>query len=585
LKSQKVTGASQDATRNLLQYNAAAAAHIAVAESAPVIRDGLAEMSNVLKTYSGDDRAQLVAVVEEVKARIDQGIVDPNAPGKVMKDAMTYAFLARLFSPAYTILQGMQVSMVTVPILGGRFGNIAASTEVGRAYGDIGFGDLALQGVLNTARATKQTFKAALLNTDDIVGSIRKKVSSASDGADVLRMMDEAIRLGAIDGNAGLEITNAAAEGRGKYGQTLAGVDRIARQLPQMMEAVNRSVSGIAAYRLARKNNQTHEQATQFAIDTIQNTQGDYSAANSPRFFNNPVLRPALMFKKYALMMTYLLGDMVHRSFKGATPEEKQIALKQLVNILGVQILVAGAFSLPGLEILKVAFLIMSALGLSGGWDEQEDKLRKLLDDSVGKTWGEMISSGLLSRAFGNGIDLSQRMSLADMWLFGEPKGDSSESMQAYMFRQAVGAPGGYLLDVRDAIVLATEGELGKAAGKFLPAKFLGDFAKAAYGYSEAKYEKPEKRAVSGLGEAALNTLGFRTGRQAELGRERGIAIRERQDQQKEFKKLQKQYYTARTKGDMIKAIAKNREWNETLEKSQWRMRLPVKPRDLRVPQ
>jgi len=250
-----------------------------------------------------------------------------------------------------------------------------------------------------------------------------------------------------------------------------------------------------------------------------------------------------------------------------------------------VQILVAGAFSLPGLEIFKVAFLVASAFGLGGGWEDFENDLREILDASVGKTLGEMISSGLLSRAFGNGVDLSQRMSLADMWLFGEPKGDSSESMQAYMFRQAVGAPGGYLLDVRDAAVLASEGEFAKAFGKFIPVKFIADFTKAAYGYSEAKYEVPEKRAVSGAGELAFNALGFRTGRQAELGRERGVAIRERQDQQKEFKKLQKQYYSARTKGDMAKAIAKNREWNSTLDKSQWRLRLPVKPRELRAPQ
>ena len=585
LKSQKVIGASSDVSRNLLQYNAAAASHIAVAENAPVIRDGLTEMSDILKTYSGNDRAQLLSVVDEVKARVNEGIIDPNAPGWLMKDIMTYAFMARLFSPAYTILQGMQPFMVTIPALGSRYGNLAASAEVGRAYSDIGFGDVALQGVVNTARAVKQTFKASLLNTDDIVGSMRKKLSASPDGADVLRMMDEAIRLGAIDGNAGIEATSAAAEGRGKYGQTLAGVDRIARQLPQMMEAVNRSVSGVAAYRLARKNGKTHEQATQYAIDTIQNTQGDYSAANSPRFFNNPILRPALMFKKYALMVTYLLGDMAYRAFNGATPEEKRIAIKQIMNIVGVQILVAGAFSLPGLELFKVAFLLMSAMGLSDGWDEQEDKLRKLLDDSVGKSLGEMISSGLLSRAFGNGVDLSQRLSLADMWLFGEPKSDSSESMQAYMFRQAVGAPGGYLLDVRDAFILATEGELGKAFGKFLPVKFLGDFAKAAHGYSEREYQVPEKRNVSGLGEAAFNVLGFRTGRQAELSRDRNIARREKQDKQKEFDKLMKQWRTARNKGDMAKSIARNREWNANLQKNEFRLRLPVKPRELRTAQ
>jgi len=583
LKSQKVTGASSDVARNLLQYNAAAANHIAVAENAPAIRDGLTEMNDALKGYAGNDRAQLVAVAEEVKARVDQGIVDPNAPGKVMKDIMAVSFLARLFSPAYSVINGMQPWMVTLPVLGGRFGVVDASAAMGRAYSDIGFGGAALQGVMNTARATRQAFKAALIGTDDVVGNIRKKVAKADDGADLTRMMDELIRQNAIDVTAGFEVAASAAEGRGWRGKTLAGVDRIARQLPQVVEAVNRSVSAIAAYRLARQNNQTHEQATQFALNTVQNTQGDYSAANAPRFFNNPILRPALQFKKYAQMMTYLLGDMAYRAFNGATPEEKRIALKQIGNILGVQVLMAGALSLPGLEIIKAGFLIASMLGIGGGWDEVEEKLRKSLDESIGKGWGEMISSGILSRAIG--IDVSQRMSLADMWLFGEPKGDTAESIQAYLFRQVVGAPGSLLLDARDGFATALEGEWGKAAGKLIPIKFAADFAKAAHGSSESEYEKPEKKKVSGPGEFALNVFGFRSGRQAELGRTTGANIREKQDKQKEFKKLQKAFYNARTKGDQIKAIARNREWNDSLSRSEWRLRLPVTPRELRTAQ
>lgn len=585
LKSQKVTGASSDVARNLLQYNAAAANHIAVAENAPAIRDGLTEMNDALKGYAGNDRAQLVAVAEEVKARVDQGIVDPNAPGKVMKDIMAVSFLARLFSPAYSVINGMQPWMVTLPVLGGQFGVVDASAAMGRAYSDIGFGGAALQGVMNTARATRQAFKAALIGTDDVIGNIRKKVAKADDGADLTRMMDELIRQNAIDVTAGFEVAASAAEGRGWRGKTLAGVDRIARQLPQVVEAVNRSVSAIAAYRLARQNNQTHEQATQFALNTVQNTQGDYSAANAPRFFNNPILRPALQFKKYAQMMTYLLGDMAYRAFNGATPEEKRIALKQIGNILAVQMLMAGALGLPGIEIIKAGFLLASFAGIGGGWDEVEEKLRKLLDDSIGKGWGEMISSGILSRAIG--IDVSQRMSLADMWLFGEPKGDTSESIEAYLFRQVVGAPGSLLLDARNGFVLAVEGEWGKAAGKLIPIKFAADFAKAAHGSSESEYEKPEKKKVSGPGEFALNVFGFRSGRQAEVSRRTGANIREFKDKEKESKQLLKAFRNARTKGDQIKAIAKNIEFNATLTTPSERRRfaLPTKPRELRTAQ
>jgi hypothetical protein len=436
---------------------------------------------------------------------------------------------------------------------------------------------------MNTARATRQAFKAALIGTDDIVGNIRKKVAKADDGADLTRMMDELIRQNAIDVTAGFEVAASAAEGRGTPGKALAGVDRIARQLPQVVEAVNRSVSAIAAYRLARQNGQTHEQATQFALNTVQNTQGDYSAANAPRFFNNPILRPALQFKKYAQMMTYLLGDMAYRTFNGATPEERRIALKQIGNILSVQMLAAGALGLPGLEIIKAGFLLASFAGIGGGWDEVEEKLRKLLDDSTNKTFGELVSSGILSRAIG--IDVSQRMSLADMWLFGEPKGDTAESIQAYLFRQVVGAPGSLLLDARDGFALAVEGEWGKAAGKLIPIKFAADFAKAAHNSSESEYEKADKKKVSGPGEFALNVFGFRSGRQAELGRTKGADIKKSQERQKEYKKLNDAYYKARTKGDQMKAIARNREWNASLPDGQFKLKLPTKPRELRTAQ
>jgi hypothetical protein len=288
-------------------------------------------------------------------------------------------------------------------------------------------------------------------------------------------------------------------------------------------------------------------------------------------------------------MMTYLLGDMAYRAFKGATPEERMVALKQLGYILGVQVLVAGALSLPGLEIIKAGFLIASMLGVGGGWDEVEEKLRKALDEAVGKPFGQMISSGVLTRLGGYGIDVSQRMSLADMWLFGEPKSDTSEGTQAYLFRQTVGAPGGYVMDVIEGLrLMVHEGEYAKGFGKVLPAKFAADTAKALHGKSESAYERDaDKKTVSGYGEVAANVFGFKTARQAEVSRRTGVNIRERKDMEKEQKKLANAYFNARTKGDQMKAIARNIEFNATLETpaQKRRFQLPTKPRELRTAQ
>jgi hypothetical protein len=228
-------------------------------------------------------------------------------------------------------------------------------------------------------------------------------------------------------------------------------------------------------------------------------------------------------------------------------------------------------------------------LGVGGGWDEVEEKLRKALDEAVGKPFGQMISSGVLTRLGGYGIDVSQRMSLADMWLFGEPKSDTSEGTQAYLFRQTVGAPGGYVMDVIEGLrLMVHEGEYAKGFGKVLPAKFAADTAKALHGKSESAYERDaDKKTVSGYGEVAANVFGFKTARQAEVSRRTGVNIRERKDMEKEQKRLANAYFNARTKGDQMKAIARNIEFNATLETpaQKRRFQLPTKPRELRTAQ
>jgi hypothetical protein len=568
LKSQKVTGASTDTARVLLQYNTAMSRHVSTAEAAPEIRDGLDKLNKLLETYEGNDRPAIVSMIEEVKARIDQGIHEPNEASQLMKDVLTTSSIARLFSPMYTALQMVQPWMSTLPMLGGRFGNMRAASALSQAYSDLGLGEAAVSGFLNTARATKQFSRAGLLNTDNIVENMRARFAS---DAGVTAMLDKAIELGSIDVNAGLEVSSAVADGRGRIGLIIAGTDRIARQLPQMAEAINRVSTGVAAYRLAREGGMSQDKATQFAIDTINNTQGDYSASNAPRFFNNPVLRPAMQFRKYAQMMTYLLVDLAKRTMNSdLSVEERKIAGKQLLNFVIVQIAMAGALSLPGLELVKAGFLIASVFGLGGGWDDQEEKLRKLVDQTFGRPLGQMITNGVFTRLGGYGIDVSQRMSLSDMWLFGEPRKNDSESQQAYLFRLMAGSSGSFLLGVADGVKDIGNGEIEKGLGKVLPVKFAADTAKAVGAYNK------DRTGEIGLGTVAVNAFGVKTAAQAEKSRDIADAMRRKDERESKRKALSKAFYEARTPGERAKAVAKNREWNAQLSKSEWRLRLPT---------
>ena len=258
------------------------------------------------------------------------------------------------------------------------------------------------------------------------------------------------------------------------------GVDRIARQLPIAIEAINRGVTFIAAYRLAYAQTSNHDMAVQYGIDMINRTQFNYAAWNKPGFFNKPWLRPALQFKAYAQGMTALLGDAVHKTFKGATPKEKKQAFKLLMNIVGVQVAMAGAMGLPGIELIKAGFMIAAMLGLGGGWDDAERWLRQISDDAFGKKPSELIHKGVLSRAVG--VDLSTRLGLSDMWLFGEPKTYDRQGTLAYFGQLLIGAPGGLGMDWFEGMKAAGQGDFAKSFELMMPVKFIADTASAARG-------------------------------------------------------------------------------------------------------
>jgi hypothetical protein len=549
LQSKKVSGASHDFARNLLNYGDAAARHLAVAKAAPTIRKSLNEMKAALNGYEGKDRNVYIQIYNEVQTRVDQGTIEPNEPGKAMQDLMTVSFFTRLASPAYSVINGMQVFMVTAPVLGGTFGNMRAYRALMKAYADMGFGDALLGGVMNTAKAAKQWNKAGI-KTEDLLDNILKKLDKQADGANLRKMVSALTELNAISTIAGFETSEAIAHGRGQWGHVLAKTDRIVRQMPQAIELINRTVSAVGAYRLARADGKTHDEATMFALETVQTTQGDYTASNAPRFFNNPYLRPAVQFKKYAHLYTMLMGNMVHDAFKGESKEVRDIAKKQLMNVIATQIAMAGALSLPGLELAKAAFMMTAALGLTGGWEDQEEKLKKLAEESLGKDFGQMVTSGVITR--GIGIDVSSRVSAADLWLFGEPKKYDAEGIGSWLLNTAAGSAGTMVLDAGEGIRLVQQGEWAKGAGKIIPFKAFADAAKAA---GEGKTE--------GWVEPALNAFGLKSARQAEAGRAAMLNAKRTVYREDMYKKLSRDYRKANTKGEQIRLRAKINAWNK----------------------
>jgi hypothetical protein len=484
------------------------------------------------------------------------------------------SFLDKLASPMYSVVQAMQPWMTTAPVLGGRHGFLRAGAAMNRAYNDIGAIGQIGAGAANIGTAFTQRGKMSL-DTRDIVGSIFKNAGKAKDGDFMVKALTYANdRTPFLD--SGMELASDIAAGRGYIGTGLSQLDRIARQLPMSIEAINRAVTVMAAARLGVASGMSQDAAIKYAFDTVQNTQGDYTVANQPAFFNNPLLRPALQFKKYAHMMSYLMYDMVRR-VRFEKGKERRIAMKQLGGIFAVQTLMAGALGVPGLEIVKLASMVFAALGWGEGYDELERDLEKIAKEHMGEDLGAMFTRGVIPRGLGvaldmalgkgagrGGIDLSSRMSLADMWTgFGEPKADDRDAVLAYFGNLMVGAPGSMALDWWEGGKSAMNGDFTDAAIKLLPLKVASDTLKAIKGRADSTVSIP----ITG-DEVFLQAMGARTGRMADRGAAIGEKIATGKQLESEKKELQREWMRATTKSEELRIKVKIAEHNKRAERA-----------------
>lgn len=562
LPRKMVQGAGQNFSRNMLAYATAESNFLGKLNYMPGIRNDLKEMEAQAKAFNNDKSQIRKMVYDEIEGRVNANDTGLNQPSGFVRDLFAVTMLGKLASPAHSIINAAQPLMTTLPVLGGDHGNVSAAAELSRAMRDIGAWRTYGEGVANTYTAARRWGDTAL-DTTDVTAAVRRRLSQAQDGAQLGRMLDDLQERGALGDSAAFELASAIGQGRGVAGTALAKADRIFRQAPAAVEAVNRAGTAVAAYRLARRRGRSEEQARDYAFDVVQKTQFDYAGFNAPPAFNNPVLRPFLQFKKYGQAMTDLYASMIYQAFKGESKADRRVALKQFGNLVAVHALMAGSFGIPGLELIKVGFVLSAALGLGGaGWADQERKIRRLLEDKLGKPWADVVTDGAVGRALG--VDLSGRLSAADLWTFGEPKKYKTSEISAWVAEQYFGASGGTIRDMREGIRSAQDGDYLSAAQRIVPVKVLADTAKALNGWYDEKLS---------AGEAGVQALGFKPTRVSDQQQARGDSIAVRAQAKDKRDELRNKYLNAGSAGSRAKVKVQILQYNRTADK---RMQLSI---------
>jgi hypothetical protein len=347
LPRRNVRGASEDLKRNMNTYAQASANAYARTRHMDELRAVHSEMQEHAESHRFDaDAAARTEVIDEIYKRLLEPTVSKTGQSEAVRMALTLSFMYRLGSPAYSVINGMQPAMVTVPVLGGRHGFLRTMAAYSRAYKDIGVHEVLWRGTAESGRAAGQIMSPTF-DTRDPLQTVLDRVAKAPDAVFLGKVLNEGISRKKIGNNAGMEIGQLAGSGQGRGKQAIAGLDRMFRQMPAAIEDINRSATMIMAARLGKADGMTEAQAIDYAFKTMMETQGDYSAANNPRFMSQKWYSPAFQFKKFAIMEANLLGDMVRRAFHGASPEEKRVAWKQIGGTLMVQMVMAGAVGLP----------------------------------------------------------------------------------------------------------------------------------------------------------------------------------------------------------------------------------------------
>lgn len=549
---QNIIGASDEVGRAAANYGRSVGNAIAQIRSGGSRADAMQRMREIAKVKGDDAEAGIIDhVVNELVRRedLDNGPLNNN---QMLDNLSTINAIDKLMSPANWFLNMTQVPMNSLPYLGGKFGNVKAARTILSAYQRIGAGGALKSGLKNTGKAATQVGKARI-DLDDVLGSIRKNV-----GAKYGEMFDKLIETGDITDNAGIENAQQLAGGRGMAGLALVKMDRIMRAMPNAIEAINRSTVAVASYDLALASGMSKADAIAATREVLRRTQFRYDETNKSRLMrSNPALRFFFTFKQYGQGQYQMLADALGRAMTDATPQERAQARKQLFTLFGMQVMAAGVFSLPAIEVIKTAVMLGTLLGLGEGWEDETEELRQIMRDSYGQTVEEIVSKGLLSKVLG--VNLSGRMSWADLILGYPPRSGEKQDVMAWLGQTLAGPQGSMVYEFFIAGPKALiEGDYVKGLTLMLPVKTVADTVKAAGAAADGKMDPVD---------AAKQIAGFQSMRQARIADETGARIRESGRKKKEVADLIADYLNAVSRGDVVKAAAAIREYNASLPK------------------
>lgn len=396
---------------------------------------------------------------------------------------------------------------------------------------------------------------------DAMPGAMGRGLSQAEKG-----MIDVLRKAGAIDDTMVHDQAGVGASGTMGYNPIFSKAMNIVGWMFQAAEVFNRKTTAIAAYRLAISNGETVDAATEYARSVIYESHFDYSNLNRSRYMRPNIAKVLLLFKQYALNVSYYLLRNAYLARKGETEQAKREAMIKLGGTMAVTMTTAGIAGLP------VFAPIAAIIGLFAGggdpdkrWDT-EDELYAWIKKNYGSDIANIVIHGAMNKALG--IDIASRTSMGELWIRSPSRDLEGKALADNYLEQLAGPVLGIPVAWLGGMQLMQEGHYERGLEKIVP-KAARDMLTAARFHNEGALNMDSEPLVSKQDMTLLDVLaksqGFTPTRLAEVYGENARVKNAESFLQKRRQQIINQAWLAKSTDDK-EAWSKNAEsvkkWN-----------------------
>ena len=285
---------------------------------------------NKEQALNGSDSMGALAALENVKGQID---FIQNPPPRGILDSFSYfSYMWYILGNVSSALVNLsQMAIVVYPLLAGKYGSVRALKQWNNAVADYYKGGWDN----NTEFMPDWTFGGAR-NLDP----------------ELRALFDAAVDQSVIRRSTGQELAEAKVVDTSEFSGKKARVEQGLGWVFQNSERANREVTLLMAYKLAREGTstippKTPAEAIKIALEMSDTAHGSALAETGPRLFQTGLGKVMFVFKRFAQSQIYLLGKLFAQAFKGASPEIKSLARRQLGGIFAMAYMVAGVQGMP----------------------------------------------------------------------------------------------------------------------------------------------------------------------------------------------------------------------------------------------